>query len=111
MVKKYLIICYYIQYRSVSNIFWKSHLVNSKDALILAYCLPFGKAGGLQILCCQGIKVTDYNFTLDALALKPSGFCNVRVICRSAEFVWSHDLKMADKASAWQKAALRRCKA
>jgi hypothetical protein len=24
-----------------------------------------GKAGGLQILCCQGIKVTDYNFTLD----------------------------------------------
>jgi len=45
---------------------------------ILPCCLPFGKAGGLQILCCQGIKVTDYNFTLDALALKPSGFCNVR---------------------------------
>jgi hypothetical protein len=22
--------------------------------------------------------VNDYNFTLDALALKPSGFCNVR---------------------------------
>jgi hypothetical protein len=38
-----------------------------------------GKAGGLQILCCQGIKVTDYNFNLDALALKPSNFCNVRV--------------------------------
>ena len=37
------------------------------------------KAGGLQILCCQGIKVTDYNFTLDALALKSSDFCNVRV--------------------------------
>ena len=42
-------------------------------------CLPYGKAGGLQILCCQGIKVTDYTFTLDALALKPSDFCNVRV--------------------------------
>ena len=36
-----------------------------------------GKAGGLQILCCQGINVTDYNFNLDALALKPSDFCNV----------------------------------
>jgi hypothetical protein len=55
--KKYLIICYYTQYRSVSTIFWKFHLVNSKDALILAYCLPFGKAGGLQILRCQGIEV------------------------------------------------------
>jgi hypothetical protein len=33
-------------------------------------CLPFGKAGELQILCCQGIKVTDYNFTLDAPALR-----------------------------------------
>jgi peptide/nickel transport system permease protein len=46
---------------------------------ILPCCLPFGKAGGLQILCCQGFEVNDYNFTLDALALKPSGFCNVRV--------------------------------
>jgi hypothetical protein len=45
---------------------------------ILPYCLPYGKVGGLQILCCQGINVTDYNFNLDALALKPSGFCNVR---------------------------------
>ena len=46
-------------------------------------CLPFGKAGGLQILCCQGFEVNDYNFTLDALALKPSGFCNVRVKTKS----------------------------
>ena len=68
--KKYLIICYYTQYRSVSTIFWKFHLVNSKDALILAYCLPFGKAGGLQILRCQGIEVNNYNFTLDAPALR-----------------------------------------
>ena len=42
-------------------------------------CLPFGKVWELQILRCQGIAVADYNFTLDALALKPSGFCNVRV--------------------------------
>ena len=39
-----------------------------------------GKAGELQILCCQGINVTDYNFNLDALALKPSDFFNVRVL-------------------------------
>ena len=45
----------------------------------MPYCLPFGKAGGLQILRCQGIAVNYYNFTLDALALKPSDFCNVRV--------------------------------
>ncbi|MGD9359475.1 MAG: hypothetical protein PVH85_11425, partial [Desulfobacterales bacterium] len=44
----------------------------------LPCCLPYGKAGGLQILCCQGINVTDYNFNLDALALKHSDFCNVR---------------------------------
>ncbi len=41
--------------------------------------LPYGKAGGLQILRCQGIKVADYDFTLDALALKPSDFFNLRV--------------------------------
>jgi hypothetical protein len=46
---------------------------------IMPYCLPFGKAGGLQIMRCQGIAVNYYNFTLDALALKPSDFCNVRV--------------------------------
>jgi hypothetical protein len=46
---------------------------------ILPCCLPCGKAGGLQILCCQRFEVNGYNFTLDALALKPSGFCNVRV--------------------------------
>jgi hypothetical protein len=40
------------------------------------------KAGGLQILCCQGIVVNYYNFTLDALALKPSGFCSDRVYLR-----------------------------
>jgi hypothetical protein len=46
---------------------------------ILPCCLPFGKAGELQILCCQGFEVNDYNFTLDALALKPSDFYNIRV--------------------------------
>ena len=46
---------------------------------ILPCCLPYRKAGGLQIQCCQGIKVTDYIFTLDALVLKPSDFCNIRV--------------------------------
>ncbi len=54
-------------------------MVNSKDGVVLPCCLPYGKAGGLQILCCQGFEVNDYDFTLDALALKPSDFCNVRV--------------------------------
>ena len=35
------------------------------------------KAGRLQILRCQGITVSNYGFTLDALTLKPSDFCNV----------------------------------
>ena len=38
-----------------------------------------GKAGGLQIRRCQGFAVKHYGFTLGALTLKPSGFCNVRV--------------------------------
>ena len=38
-----------------------------------------GKAGGLQIPRYQGIAVDYYSFTLDALTLKSSGFCNVGV--------------------------------
>ncbi len=80
-------VCYYTRYHSESTNFWISPLVNSKDgvdfAMLLALRAPrlrsVGKAGGLQVLCCQGIAVNDYSFTLDALALKPSGFCNVRV--------------------------------
>jgi len=41
-------------------------------ALFISFCLPSGKAGGLQIPCCQGIAVADYSFTLDAL-LERSG--------------------------------------
>jgi hypothetical protein len=42
--------------------------------------LPFGKAGGLQIRRCQGLAVApNYGFALGALALKPSGFCNIGV--------------------------------
>jgi len=44
---------------------------------IFPCCLPHGKAGGLQILLYQGIAVGYYGFTLDALTLKPSDFCNV----------------------------------
>jgi hypothetical protein len=46
---------------------------------ILPCCLPRGKAEGLQILRYQGIAVGNYSFTLDALTLKPSGFCDVGV--------------------------------
>jgi hypothetical protein len=94
-------VCYYNQYHSEDTILWIPQIVNSKDGVdfamlftLLVFAFSFaptrwsslpattqqaGKAGGLQILCCQGIEVTDYNFTLDALALKPSDFCNVRV--------------------------------
>ena len=57
-------------------------MVNSKagvDFAMLFTLKTMRKAGGLQILCCQGFEVNDYDFTLDALALKPSDFCNVRV--------------------------------
>ncbi len=70
---------YYAQYHSESTIFGISLLVNQRMGSILPCCLPCGKAGGLQVLCCQGFEVNDYNFTLDALALKPPGFFNVRV--------------------------------
>ena len=54
-------------------------------SLFYSFCLPSRKAGGLQIpvfdgICdprCQGIAVSDYSFTLDALAMKPSRFCSV----------------------------------
>jgi len=38
-----------------------------------------GKAGGLQIRRCQGFAVAHYGFTLGALALKPSDFCNTGI--------------------------------
>jgi hypothetical protein len=39
---------------------------------------PFEKAGGRKIRSCQGLAVY-YGCTLGALALKPSGFCNIGV--------------------------------
>jgi hypothetical protein len=46
---------------------------------ILPCFSPYGKAGGLQILRCQGIALAYYGFTIDALTLKPSDFCNVGI--------------------------------
>jgi hypothetical protein len=40
----------------------------------MPYFLPFEKAGGLQILRCQGLAVDFYGFALDALTLEPSDF-------------------------------------
>jgi hypothetical protein len=46
----------------------------------LGYCMPsffpYGKAGGLQILRWQVFAVKYYGFTLAALTLEPSDFCN-----------------------------------
>jgi hypothetical protein len=46
---------------------------------MLQYYLPYGNAGGLQLLCCQGFEVKYYDVTLDAWNLKPSDVCNVEV--------------------------------
>ena len=59
-----------------------SPLMNSKDGIDFAMLFTLKttrKVGGLQILRSQGIAVVNYSFTLDALALKPSDFCNVGV--------------------------------
>ena len=71
---------YYAQYNSKIIILWISHFVNSKDGIDFAILFTLEttrKAGELQILCCQGIAVADYSFTLDALALKPSAFATL----------------------------------
>jgi hypothetical protein len=68
---------YYTRYHGESTTFWISPMVNSKVgfdfgmlftlwASLSATTQQVGKAGGLQILCCQGIAVADYSFTLDA---------------------------------------------
>ena len=74
--------CNYNKYHSKSTNFRVSPLVNSKAGIDFATLFTLKttrKAGGLQILRCQGIAVVKYSFTLDALTLKPSGFCNVGV--------------------------------
>ena len=82
-------ICHYYLYHSGHTIFWISLFENSKDGVDFAMLFTLwaslfelrpntlgfalrattqhvGKAGGLQVLCCQGFEVNDYNFTLDA---------------------------------------------
>ena len=59
---------------------WIPPLVNSKDGVDFAMLFTLEttrKAGGLQILRCQGFEVKYYDVTLDALTLKPSAVCNV----------------------------------
>jgi len=54
-------------------------LMNSKDGVyLMSCCLLCRKTGGLQIRRCQGFAVELLRlFTLGALALRPSDFCNV----------------------------------
>jgi len=84
-------LCNYNQYHSKTTNFSISPLVKSKAGIDFAMLFTLwaslsattqqvGKAGGLQILRCQGIAVGNYSFTLDAWTLKPSDFCNVGVI-------------------------------
>ena len=98
-------VCYYIRYHMKAPFCgypicefkgWPRfcHVVYPLGFALRATTQHDGKAGELQILCCQGIKVTDYNFTLDAWTLKPSGFCNVRVSAKiwlsvfNRNFIW-----------------------
>jgi hypothetical protein len=67
-------------------IFWNPLLVNSKDEVTFAPLFTLEttrSAGGLQLLRCQGFEVNYYDFTLDALNLKPSDACNVGVYARN----------------------------
>jgi hypothetical protein len=48
-----------------------------------SFFYPKGKSGGIQIRRCQGIAVKCYGGTLGALALNPSGFCNVGVVYKN----------------------------
>jgi hypothetical protein len=48
-------------------------------AIISSFFYPAEKIGGTRIRRCQGIEVKRYGFTLGALALSPSDFCNATV--------------------------------
>ena len=91
--KDYLTVCYYNENNNDSIIFWISPFVNSKAGGSICHVVyPMSKAGGLQILCCQGIAVSDYSFTLDAWVLKPSDFCNVGVNCDQSKVIFEKSL-------------------
>ena len=65
--------CNYFQYCSRCYSLWISLVVYSKDRIDFALLFTLKttrKAGGLQILRCQGIAVAYYGFTLDAPALR-----------------------------------------
>jgi hypothetical protein len=68
-----------VNFLAKATVLGYSHRCIPRMGSILPCCLPGGKAGGLQILRCQGIVVAYYKFTLDAWTLKPSEFCNVGV--------------------------------
>ena len=61
-------------------------MVNSKDWVYFAMLFTLEttrKAGGLQILRCQGIAVAYYGFTLDAPALRDEAFILILQECSS----------------------------
>gem|GEM_PF-4586351 len=65
--------CIYFQYCSKCCSPWISSFVYSKDRIDFAMLFTLEttrKAGGLQILRCQGIAVAYYGFTLDSVALR-----------------------------------------
>jgi len=73
----------YDQYDSKTTIFRTSPSVNSMDGIDFAILFTLRESQRTSDPVPpgrdQGIAVGNYSFTLDALTLKPSGFCNVGV--------------------------------
>ena len=70
----------YNQYHSKTTNFRISPSVNSKDGIDFAMLFTQRESRRTSdpvALADQGIAVGNYSFTLDALTLKPSNFCNV----------------------------------
>ena len=72
---------YYTQYRSNIAILRIAYFVNSRDGVDFALLFTLRESRRTSDPVLSGIAVAYYSFTRDALALKPSGFCNVGVDC------------------------------
>ncbi len=76
--------CYYTQYLSDSALFRTHLMVNSKDGVYVAMLFTLRESRRTSDpALLRGSKSAKERWLtispLDALALKPSGFCNVRV--------------------------------
>ena len=77
--KVWLMVCHDNQYFNVSSIFWNIPIVNSKDEVDFAMLFTLRESRRTSDPVLSKLAVIDYSVTIDALALKPSDFCNDRV--------------------------------